>query len=548
MSIDLSMTRSKPTTTDGTAIAESSDLLIGQETVRYLPLAVLAFSFALVIYAFLVKASHPADINLDCATILQMSKMLLEGKELYVEIMEYNLPFPIYGHAVPILIAKFLHLPLITCFHLCVTVIALLSILACYSLVRIINREPNTALALLLSIGVLQTTVAYDFGQREHLFVLLCAPFVLLRCCRWTGCCIPKVSSILIGLMCGFGLTIKPFLIIPVVGAELFWFLTKRKTTFLWSVEVLVACVVAASQLLYFFLMSETARLNFFDFLLPMVLRGYSAMNSSLWIALSLHDARGLALAAVLAGALAIALRRHSSLLLPMLAWTIGAYLEFVLQTKNWSYHLIPFYFSVVSLICMELWILFSACLIGLNINHEAKMIQHQSAILLTKIFVMMTVAVLLGCSAYGGKSIIAMKQGDSNAEHFECQEIIEQNSRPGDRVAILDTIEAQSPLLVRLDRGAGSRYLCVFPFIMLESMKLSPDTLREQESRVVHEVNADFERLKPRLVIINAGANLFTPVHFSLVQKLAEFGLYDGALKHYKLLKQIGKYQVWVR
>lgn len=526
--------------------------VIAQEpTSKNLSLSVLFFCISCVVYGLLVKTAHPFDINLDCALLLQMAKMLLSGKQLYVQIMEYNMPFPIFVHVIPVWLSNSFHLSLINCFHICVAAIALLCVITSYAIATRMQNETKAGLALVVAAALLQCTVGYNYGQREHLFILLALPFLLLRACRWHHFDVPLVATLVAAAMGGIAFTIKPYLLIPVAFVEFYWLLTNRKNfRFLWSLENLVAGLIAILQFLYLVSMPEAARQNFFGFLLPMVLGGYKAMNSSLWIVASLHDERNLALLAVIGAALAVALRRRAILMLPMVAWTVGAYLDFVLQSKNWSYHLIPFYFGVLSLLCLEFSTLFKACMIGLATDRNAAGELYPAAPdkVLSKALSLSTIAICLLCAIYALKSLSALRHGDDNAEKIVCQEIVDKNSSPGDGVAVLDTIETQSAMLVRLNRQSPCRYLCVFPFIMLESMSIDRQNLEKQESEVVHQVNEDLNENKPKLVLLNVEHNLFTKDNFSLQDKLKQYGLFDDALSHYSPIGRCQKWQVYSR
>src|SRR5262249_60372346 len=96
-----------------------------------------------------------------------------------------------------------------------------------------------------LALGWIAATLAIfalgDLGEREHLFMLVYVPFLLLRHLRYEGHEAPPVLAGLIGLAAGAGACFKPEFAIMAFAAEAGLLLGHHKARWRFGVEVVAA-------------------------------------------------------------------------------------------------------------------------------------------------------------------------------------------------------------------------------------------------------------------------------------------------------------------
>jgi hypothetical protein len=146
---------------------------------------------ALFTILFLQIVFNPFRINHDCADILRISRMLLEGQLPYVSFRSTNPPLIFYLSILPALIEKFFNANIIVTFSLLILCIIIWSSWTIKSLLQTFYSESKLKrpeiIAILYVLGSYYVWSRHDFGQREHLFVLMYFPFFVMRCLRWGG-------------------------------------------------------------------------------------------------------------------------------------------------------------------------------------------------------------------------------------------------------------------------------------------------------------------------------------------------------------------------
>ncbi|QDC08490.1 hypothetical protein FHY55_04180 [Oceanicola sp. D3] len=156
-------------------------------------------------------------LNHDVAWVLNSSERLLEGGTFGREIVAANPPLIWWLNAPVAGLAGLLGSDPVATFRVVVLGLLALSLAAFNralpaSLNQLHRAVLLTGLALLLTLGA-----GRDFGQREHLAVALCLPWLMLMAARAEGRQVPRLTAVLAGLAAGVGLCFKPhFLAVPV--------------------------------------------------------------------------------------------------------------------------------------------------------------------------------------------------------------------------------------------------------------------------------------------------------------------------------------------
>ena len=158
---------------------------------------------------------------------LYVAGRMLHGVRLYgPELLESNPPLVMWMMLLPAAAARLLHLPVATLFKVAVVALAAASALACHGILR--RMEPRISRTAMWGYGFAFMAItgampARDFGQREHLLVLLCLPYVLAAAldvaalgAQQSEVRLPVSVRVAIGIAAGLGFSLKPHhLLVP---------------------------------------------------------------------------------------------------------------------------------------------------------------------------------------------------------------------------------------------------------------------------------------------------------------------------------------------
>ena len=277
------------------------------------------------------------SLNHDASWYLVATGMFLDGARLYDEIVEINPPLAFYLTIPPIAVARAMGVHPTTAFIVHVCVLGLGSCLWTWRLLAMaqVTRAERNGLLLGVAVALFVLPVA-DFGQREHLMLILALPFLLSLILRPTMPHMRRGQQIALALMASLGLLLKPhFLLIPAsIAIVRAW--QQRNLRPLFDPGML-ALAAAASLYVLFVLLVHPA---YIGVIVPVARVVYAAYGTG-----AAHVLAKPELMAVLLGVLAVpkaktAFAHPVSQLLASAC--IGATASYLIQFKGWSYHLLP--------------------------------------------------------------------------------------------------------------------------------------------------------------------------------------------------------------
>ena len=189
--------------------------------------------------------------NSDTSWLMEASRRMLAGGTYTADYAEVNPPMILYIYAPVIMVAKTLSLNVFIILRLYVYALASLSSFVAWSLLRKIITPDDSLISslLLIVISVIFLLLPlYEFGQREHLMLILTLPYFLLVVSRLSGNQFhSSYLPLLTGVMAGIGFAIKPYFILAFVMTELYFIYRKRH--YLASLRMEVMSVVAVISL-----------------------------------------------------------------------------------------------------------------------------------------------------------------------------------------------------------------------------------------------------------------------------------------------------------
>ena len=538
---------------------------------------------------------HPLEINHDTASLLQTGILLIEGKTPYVDFTSTNPPLIMYLNTVPAAVASALSVHIILVFKLMVLLVSIGSALA---ILQILSRsgldlEKPSCWSIvvsysLLSLILLYRPFQYDYGQREHLFVLLYFPFFVGRWIRWEGGRLSRLAAVATGIAAALGAFIKPHFLAIALGVELYGLISNRSRKKLLGLEVYAFAVTGLLYAAHFFILPEVARNELFGRWLPFVAERYSVYNNSFKILVDRPSFLPAVIATLpMAFICATCGNKLAKIAKPLAVFTFGATASFLLQHKLWPYHLIPALYGAVLIWTLSvgecfdrlrankgasfaIWLFLQAIIVQTaTIAYFHKWMATMPAwgwlILLSAVTVflylrktMTTTVVVAGVLA-----ILVGWAPWSNSDPLKRNPVaqaIGQHTEEGEPVMFIATsTSAAFPVLVQMNRRPGSRYIVTWPIPLFYKGALAKedgefpyrrrDELLIEEVRFLNDLNEDLETIRPRMILVGQGRqNQACPEGFDLREYLVRTELMDKILSEYRPARPVHGYDVFVR
>ncbi len=496
---------------------------------------------------------YPLRINHDVALYLEIGDFILEGKIPYVDYIEVNLPLIHYINVIPVLLSRILLTNPIKIFLPLVFLLTILCIASIHYSLRILpsgEKIATWAITFGIAIFTLIVFTLNDFGQREHLFVLLYFPYFFIRWDRWQGVEVNPRIAILAGISAGIGVLLKPYFVIILVATELYWFVTKRDLKTMLNLELIMATIIAVLYLFHFFVIPTSMRTALFGELLPSMLSGYSAYGYH-----RIPNLLGCISPIILITILFFLVRRwdraYWTLISPLLVFTISAIVVYVLQRKGWIYHAYPALFGgIVLLSLLGLRRYQSRAQVDggalFDFSSLAKWTNREHKVGLALLLIIFLAAFVFG------------KSNEGYLGYAKLREIIEDHSNENDNVIFISTsVLPASQVLLQTNRKHGYRYFVAHPiafafedYSSVEEV-IGDSPLMPEEVRVyLDRLEEDIHKNQPPLIFIHTMRPCFAcPSGFSLDLYLEAVGFFDSnPMMDYEFLCEIDEWIVYER
>lgn len=180
------------------------------------PALALAMLLAVVLGAL---AQFRLPMNHDVAWLLALAGRVLKGARLYVDYPEVNPPLIVWLNLPVAWAADLTGLAPTTLLRALVVTLAVIALGASACLTRG-RRDAGGAGAAMLVVAAyaLVALPGYDFGQREHLALLLVLPYLAEAACRAEGAAASRGAQLAVAAWATVGIALKPhFLLVPLL-------------------------------------------------------------------------------------------------------------------------------------------------------------------------------------------------------------------------------------------------------------------------------------------------------------------------------------------
>lgn len=496
---------------------------------------VLVFCTSVIVLIMVVRLvltayMHPLMIGWDPALHLQAAQLIVRGKLPYVDMMDVNPPLIWYLDMIPAALSDALNFPVTQSFNYFLAfLIAYSAAASAFLLFKCATgKERVFILPFLLGLCLFNFFLRYDYGQREEIYVLLYIPFLISRWLRWQGGKpAPLWANIAVGFIGGLGMCLKPYFLIPHAALELYWMLENRKFLDFRNAEILACVAAGLSYIGHFYVMPAQMRKTYFEFVIPAFMGGYNFWDSSLGGVLADPPKRNVFYLATVGCFLALALRKRSSLLIPLAIFTLSSITFYILQFKGWAYHDQPVFAGAMMLVWMAIG--YAVYRIGYFLHDKLSIPQ----------------AVLIACLpiialAVAGWDIYRDAKEIANGKKFDMSRIgykgespyadieapflkfILEHSNLGDKIVFISNgVTPGYPTLTQMRCIPGSRHLHSVVLSVLFYIKTerpnnsSNQILVEHFDKIVNEFGEDIVANRPALVFLQRGPDYFGPLLF---------------------------------
>lgn len=305
---------------------------IKQELIYWwLPLIVLCF----ITYWLQINTYMDGD----SAIISHTAAMMLQGETYTHAIFEPNPPLIFYLHMLPLIMSKITGIKIIYCLPISLLSLIFICVACSHYLFKKLFKN-NAPLIYSMSytfavILLLMPVVA--FGQREHLFLMLTLPYLLLAACRLDKISIRPSFALLVGLMAGIGFSIKPFFLPTLLLIELLLVLRQKK---FWG-WVRIESVMASLLIVLYVLSVIVFFPMYWQVVLPLWMSYYQSIVQPWWV-LFFYPYFLFCCAALLLSNITKKNEQNASLKAVFRFAIVGCLIAFLIPRVVWYYHVFP--------------------------------------------------------------------------------------------------------------------------------------------------------------------------------------------------------------
>jgi hypothetical protein len=276
----------------------------------------------------------------DTAFLLFAAERVLDGARLYVDIIEVNPPLVVWLNLPVVVLARAVGVGPATVYQLSVAFLAMSSLLGARWALKLLpgGGDPRVRRVTLLALVIAVLPLARaDYGEREHLAMLLGLPFLLLMAPRLEHGRVPPFGALAAGLAAGIGIALKPHFVLAALAREgVLAARTGRAYRPGW--ETIAVAVVGIAYLGIVALLAPEYATVVADLAGPY----HRFLRNGFLLTALLGDGTALAITGLMVGSVLLAHARRPALWVTMLTGTAAFWASAVLQFKGWRYHFLP--------------------------------------------------------------------------------------------------------------------------------------------------------------------------------------------------------------
>lgn len=499
-----------------------------------------------IVFIFGAFIQFSTYLSWDVSWLMEASNRLLHGGTYAKDFFENNPPMILYLYALPVLLAKGLHISSIITVRVCVFILAFGSLLFCMRILDHLLSEQNQLFKIFFILGLAFCYLilpAYEFGQREHVMLMLVMPYLLLVIGRLQAMKPSLLLSMGAGVMAGIGFAIKPYFLATLVLVELFYLLKRRCPLAWFRVDTVCIAGVIGLYLMSIFWVTPT----YLSTILPFVENLYLHSWKASWFVLISNTIFATwVVAMVYVFMLRKYIRRKHFFDVLTIAST-GFMVSYLWQRKYWYYHMVP----MLAVSMLILLMLLCICLIAhwRDLKSRAMMI-HAGVLFLTLLFFPMTIIFKINAhdiKCYFSKQCVTHQLIDAvkKAAKGKTLYVFSAGVAPAARIIAYSGVNNASRF--------GSFWMLPGMLAMQHDVHLTlqqQHTLNQSVRFLRHAVVEDFKRNKPVFVLVNNTRLKIDlgQMRFDYIQFFSRNAQFKQLWKRYRKVKNLPGFALYER
>lgn len=507
----------------------------------------LAFAI-MIIGKYIFWHGHPLFIASDQAAYLEMAMQIAAGKLPYIDFFEWNPPLIMYLNLIPVMLSKLAHIPPIESFNYSiVTLCAFSALMSLYIANKYMSKQQLLVfLPLIFAAAFYNLNQTINIGEREHIFIISYLPFLILRGLAWQGKQLSKVEAILIGLVAGFGMALKPQFVASAALVE-FCFYCQFKTLKTFArAEIFTVATVFAGYIFALMLLPLPVWDTYLNQVVPLYISGLSYSSRALIHMLRVDPNYYMHfLHLLITLPLALVYSRYNQWIAPLGIFALSFVFHYIYGDQAWPYRFMPMTASLYML---------DGLLIGMLLKKVLERIG------LAPFSGLVLSCTIFGAACYctfneikgendnreGNPMVFDMSkigyQGSCLASDFDplLSSILSQTQIDDSVIFIGNGIDPGYPAILQSGRKAGSRYLfCTLPYIDHSFNRSKNPKWTEMADQVVANYGQDIINNKPAVIYIQLR---------QMEDLLTKHRFFKRFMANYELAGQTDLYKVWTR
>lgn len=481
--------------------------------------------------------------NQDVSWLMHAGKRLLQGGNYYTNFFEIDPPMAIFIHLPAVLLANTLNINFILSAFLYTAATGIVSLLLCTTLLnKIFTEEPTTKNYLLMTLAFVYFVLpSSQFGEREHLMLLLVMPYVMLAVLRLQEKTCNFWLAGFIGLLAGAGFIIKPFFLLTWFFIEIYFAFQKHKILSWIRPETIATILIGLGYLAAIALFTP----DYVSKMLPFILSYYYVIvaSSIVLVITNLYFCYG-----VLTSLFYLALRPycHNRYFMDCLVLTTFSFLLiYLMQRTTWYYHILPAVGATTLLLITIFREFFTAPAGKFPFSLKAKRY-------ITATFLVLLLTPL-GAAANDSIRSIVVKQTSVRNQYIS---FVKSKIPNGTVYFISDVMTPTYPLVDYTTVTSVSRFHCLWPLLGLECLLRHTTNMEQREKLLATQklitkwVTEDLQRGKPDLVFVQISSPNWEIMNFEIhyLDLFSQNPNFKSEWKNYTYLKTLGKYDIYQR
>ncbi len=221
-------------------------------------------------------------LNWDVSWLMLAADRLLTGGTYVQDFFESNPPLILYLYLLPLIGSQWFSVNTALMLQLYVFLLVCCSLYLSFKPLKMLLSDEGPfqmRLFFLASAAIMLVLPGYDFGEREHLLIILTLPYLFLAVCRLENKTPQVDHAMMIGVFAGLGFCIKPhFLLTPLLIEA--YFMAYKKSVLTW---LRTETMIMGSVALIYLIMTLVCFPDYITFIIPFVLRVYSYAEALPW-------------------------------------------------------------------------------------------------------------------------------------------------------------------------------------------------------------------------------------------------------------------------